>query len=167
MGTGGAPCVCLERDAAWRVNVNVSGSTSGVFKALKEDLKAPASPKERTLTEEEDTCRLRETLGRVLMMPCTSSLLWMLRRRRLCCVCVSGHVACQSLPGAYVSQVNRIFAQRQATMTAWSLQSSSIDRVHLCAVIIHGLGLRSNPNRVEANPNNPNNPKTLIATLQP
>jgi hypothetical protein len=51
-------------------HVNVSGSTSGVFKDLKEDmnkdLEAPASPKERPLTEEEGTCRHRETLGRVL-----------------------------------------------------------------------------------------------------
>jgi hypothetical protein len=59
MGTGGAPCVSLERGAAWRsTSMSAAQRVSGVFKDLKEDLEAQSSPKERTLTEEEGTCRL-------------------------------------------------------------------------------------------------------------
>jgi hypothetical protein len=73
------------------VNVNVSGSTSGVFKDLKEDmnkdLEAPASHKERPLTEEECTCRLRETLGRVLDDAMHLSSVVDVALRHLLCLC--------------------------------------------------------------------------------
>jgi hypothetical protein len=41
-------------------------SLQGLERGLERALEAQSSPKERSLTEEECTCRLQETLGRVL-----------------------------------------------------------------------------------------------------